>query len=56
MLKEDVQSEIEKLKAKRAALSAKISSTRNFDTKEKMKDALAQIDSQIKILEKMMGK
>jgi len=56
MLREDAQAEIERLKAKRAELSGRMGSIRDFDTKEKMKDALAQIDGQIKVLEKMMGK
>jgi hypothetical protein len=56
MLMEDIESEIQKLKAKRAEISSRASSTRNFDTKEKLKDALAKIDAQIKILESMRRK
>ncbi|MEM5829414.1 MAG: hypothetical protein QW040_02125 [Candidatus Aenigmatarchaeota archaeon] len=47
----DVEIEIERLKAKRAEISSKIASTRNFETKEKLKEELAKIESQIKILE-----
>jgi peptidoglycan hydrolase CwlO-like protein len=47
----DFDSEIERLKAKRAEINSKISSTRNFDTKEKLKEELARIENQIKILE-----
>lgn len=56
MLREDVESEIGRLKAKRAEVSSRINITRNFDLKEKLKDALAQIDAQIKVLERMGGK
>ena len=47
----DFDSEIERLKAKRAEINSKIASTRNFDTKEKLKEELARIENQIKILE-----
>ena len=49
----DFDSEIERLKAKRAEINSKISSTRNFDTKEKLKEELVRIENQIKILENM---
>jgi len=56
MLKEDIEREIENLKVKRSEINSKAGSTRNFDTKEKLKDALNQIDAQIKILESMKRK
>ncbi|MEM5878897.1 MAG: hypothetical protein QXU74_00160 [Candidatus Aenigmatarchaeota archaeon] len=52
----DFDGEIERLKAKRAEISSKIASTRNFETKEKLKEELARIESQIKILENMKRK
>jgi hypothetical protein len=52
----DFDDEIERLKAKRAEINSKIASTRNFDTKEKLKEELARIESQIKILENMKKK
>ncbi|MEM5867315.1 MAG: hypothetical protein QXG39_05315 [Candidatus Aenigmatarchaeota archaeon] len=47
----DLNEEIERLKAKRAEISSKISSTKNFQIKEKLKEELAKIESQIKFLE-----
>lgn len=56
MLRKDVENEIGRLKAKRAEISSRINSTRNFDTKEELKKVLVQIDSQIKFLERMSSK
>jgi hypothetical protein len=56
MLKEDIDKEIENLKAKRAEINSKMAPTRNFDTKEKLKDVLSNIDAQIKILDSMRRK
>ncbi|MEM5772933.1 MAG: hypothetical protein QXL86_01770 [Candidatus Aenigmatarchaeota archaeon] len=52
----DLDSEIERLKAKRAEVNSKIASTRNFDIKEKLKEEIARIENQIKILENMKRK
>jgi peptidoglycan hydrolase CwlO-like protein len=49
----DFESEIERLKAKKAEINSKIASTRNFDVKEKLKEEMVRIENQIKILEDM---
>lgn len=52
----DIEEEIERLKAKKAEMNSVINSTRNFDKKEKLKEEVARIESQIKILEGMKKK
>ncbi|MEM7826411.1 MAG: hypothetical protein QW451_02160 [Candidatus Aenigmatarchaeota archaeon] len=52
----DLESELERLKAKKAALSSKLSSTRNFQLKEKLKEDLVKLENQIKLLESMKKK
>lgn len=53
---DDIEAEIERLKAKKAAISSKLSSTRNFQIKEKLKSNLLNLENQIKILENMKKK
>ena len=52
----DFDSEIERLKAKIAEINSRIVSTRNFEIKEKLKEEIARIENQIKILENMRKK
>lgn len=52
----DLDVEIERLKAKKAEISSKIASTRNFQVKEKLKEELTRIESQIKLLGSMKKK
>jgi prefoldin subunit 5 len=56
MLAEDVEREIDKLKMKKTELSSRIAIINDFDEKEKLEAKLANIDSQIKLLEKLRGK
>jgi len=56
MLREDIDREMERLKAKRAEINSKMGSTRDFDAKEKLKDILSNIDTQIRVLESMRKK
>jgi len=56
MLPEDVEKEVEKLKLKRTELASKISIITDFDEKEKLEIELANINSQIRLLEKLRGK
>jgi hypothetical protein len=56
MLPEDVEKEIDKLKLKRTELANKISIITDFDEKEKLEIQLANINSQIRLLEKLRGK
>jgi peptidoglycan hydrolase CwlO-like protein len=52
----DFDNEIERLKSKKAEISGKIASTRNFEEKEKLKEEMTRIENQIKILENMKKK
>lgn len=52
----DLDNDLERLKAKKAELSSKISATRNFQLKEKLKEELIRIENQIKFLELMKRK
>jgi len=56
MIIDDMDRQIQRLKSKRTELCGKINSTRNFDVKEMLKEDLAKIDSQLKILEEMKKK
>jgi len=56
MLPEDVEREVEKLKLKRTELASKISIITDFDEKEKLEIELANVNSQIRLLEKLRGK
>jgi hypothetical protein len=56
MLSEDVEQEIDKLKLKRTELASRISIINDFDEKEKLEIELANINSQIRLLEKLRGK
>jgi hypothetical protein len=56
MLPEDVEKEIDKLKLKRTELASRISLVTDFDEKEKLEMELANINSQIRLLEKLRGK
>jgi len=56
MLPEDVEKEVEKLKLKRTELASKISIITDFDEKEKLEIELANINSQIRLLDKLRGK
>lgn len=53
MLAEDVEREVEKLKMKKTELVSKMNLTRDFDEKEELRDEIARIERQIRLLEKL---
>jgi hypothetical protein len=56
MLPEDVDDEIEKLKARKIELTNKMNMTTSFDEKEELKDEIDRLKGQVEILEKFKGK
>jgi len=49
-----IEEEIERLRAKKVELAAKLSMTNDFDEKEEIKDKIKEIDRQIETLEKLL--
>lgn len=52
MRAEDLNSEIEKLKARRVELSGKVNITKDTDEKEELKQEISRLQMQIETLEK----
>ena len=50
---EEIEREIEKLKAKKVELLGKMNLTHDFDEKERYEMEIERIDKQIKLLERM---
>ena len=50
----DVKEEIERLRAKKLEIAAKISMTNDFDEKEELKEKIEKIEKQIKTLEELL--
>ena len=53
MIKEDIDSEIEKLKGKKVELVSKLNLINNFDEKEDLQNEIEIIQKQIDVLEKL---
>ncbi len=53
MLPEDVEKEVERLKARKKELSTKLGLIRNSNEKEIIKNEIKRIEEQINILEKL---
>lgn len=56
MLPKDVDSEIEKLKAKKIEIANRINLTTDFEEKEELQREIERIQAQIEILEKLKTK
>ena len=50
----EIEEEIERLRAKKVELAAKLSMSNDFDEKEDLKEKIKEIDRQIETLERMM--
>lgn len=53
MIVEDVDEEIDRLKARKVALSNRMNMTTSFDEKDELKEEIDRLNAQIATLEKM---
>ena len=49
-----IEEEIERLRAKKVELATKMNLTHDFEEKEEIKEKIAELDKQIKILERLL--
>jgi hypothetical protein len=56
MLPNEVDAEIEKLKAKKIELTSKLNLAEEFEEKEQLESEIAKIQQQIEVLEKLKSK